>query len=275
MDQTFRTTRKQPRFRKHLLLPAEHGTWFWFLVPFFVAVGVTGIWNTAVSLTILGGFAAFLLRQPLTYWLQIQRGRGRESDKPAVIGLTIGLGLIATLSFAALLSSGHTDLLWLLPALLPLMALYLILARQKRAAIRTLWLEIGGGIGLALIAPAVTIAAEGQLSGLSFGLWGLMAAQNALGAHYVHLRLADTHKRPIRRSSVVVSHLGGFSVVLLFAIINLIPLLTAVPFLAFLLRAFWGATDPRPVENVKRFGFLEVAVEVVSGLWIVGSYLLS
>lgn len=272
MNQTIESKKKRRPFRKHLILPAEHGTWFWFFVPFFVGVGVMGVWNTAVTLTFIGGFAAFLMRQPLTAWLQIQRGRGRKADGRLALGWFGGLGLIAVGALVALLAMGYTDLLWLLLPLLPLIGLYLYVARQRRAAIRALWLEMAGGVGLAVVAPAVTIAAAGQVGDRTWALWGLMAAQNVLGAHYVYLRLADTHKRPIRRRLVLGSHVVGFAAVLLAGLGGVVPVGTAVPFLGFVLRAGWAVAALRPVENVKRFGLLEVAVEVVSGLWIVGSY---
>jgi hypothetical protein len=276
MSQTSESKKRPAVFRKHLLLPAEHGTWFWFFVPFFVGVGVAGevdvFINVAVFLTFTGGFAAFLMRQPLTAWLQIRRGRGRRTDGPLAIRWTVGLGLAALACFAALLALGYGALLWLLLPLLPLVALYLVVARQRRAAIRTFWLEIAGGIGLALMAPAAFITAGGQLDTTAWVLWGLMAAQNGLGAHYVRLRLADTHDRPSRRIPLVWSHGIGLLAVILAGLQGVLPLLTAVPFAAFLVRAVWTAARPRPVPNVKRFGFTEVAVEIVSGLWIILSY---
>lgn len=262
-------------FRKHLLLPAEHGTWFWFLVPSLVGVGVARGVNAAVLLTFIGGFAAFLMRQPLTAWLQIRRGRGRRSDGPLALRLTIGLGVVALLCFAALLLMGYAVLLWLLLPLAPLVVLYLFVARQRRAALRSFWMEMAGAAGLALVAPAVLIAATGQISSAGWALWGLMAGQNVLGAHYVRLRLADTHVRPSRRSAVVWSHGVGLLAVVLAGIQGIVPLMAAVPFAAFLVRAVWAAVRPRPVPNVKRFGFMEVGAELVSGGWIVAGYWLA
>lgn len=259
-------------FRKHLLLPAEHGTWFWFLVPFFVGVGVAGNFNTAVFIALIGGFAAFLMRQPLTAWLQVRRGRGRRSDGPVAQRWTIGLGVVALVALLGLLVMGHTVLLWLILPLLPLIALYLLLARQRRAAVRNFWMEIAGSIGLALAAPAAYLTAGGQLDSTAWALWGLMAAQNALGAYYVRLRLADTHQRPSSRLPLVWSHGVGFIAIGLVGIEGILPLMAAVPFAAFLIRAAWTAVRPRPIPNVKRFGFTEVGVEIASGLWITVAY---
>ncbi len=46
----------------------------------------------------------------------------------------------------------------------------------------------------------------------------------------------------------------------------------AVPFAGFLARAVWAVCRVRPVANVRRLGFTEVGVELLSGLWIAASY---
>jgi hypothetical protein len=55
-------------------------------------------------------------------------------------------------------------------------------------------------------------------------------------------------------------------------LLNWVPLLTALAFAAVLLRAAWAVQEPRPVTDVRRFGFTEVGVEVLCGAWIVFSY---
>ena len=47
---------------------------------------------------------------------------------------------------------------------------------------------------------------------------------------------------------------------------------TDVPRNFFLLRATWAAAHPRPIANIKRFGFTEIGVEAMSSAWIVVSY---
>ncbi|MFZ0544504.1 MAG: YwiC-like family protein [Candidatus Promineifilaceae bacterium] len=266
------TKKKHSPFRKHLLLPAEHGTWFWFFVPFFVGVGVARVLNAAVLLTFIGGFAAFLMRHPLTMWFQIRRGRGRKTDSPQALRWATGLGLVAITCFVLLLAMGLIPLLWLLLPLIPLVIFYLIAAQKRRAASRTFWVELAGAVGLALMAPTAYIAATGQMNSTGWLLWGLMAGQNALGVHYVRLRLADTHSRRPRRLPVLWSHGVGLLAVVLAGIQGLVPLMTAVPFIAFLVRGLWVTIRPRPVTNVRRFGLTEVAIEIISGLWMITAY---
>ncbi|HEX6385682.1 MAG TPA: YwiC-like family protein [Anaerolineae bacterium] len=267
-----RRTVRRPIFRKQLVLPAEHGSWAWLLVPFFVGTAVAGQWNFAVTLVLIGGLAAFLVRQPATVWLRASQGRARRSDGPLAAGWTLGLALVALSCLAGLLLMGRTALIWLLPPLLLILVLYLMAVRQNRASTRALWMEVAGAVALAALAPAAIIAATGHITTTAWALWGLMALQNGLGAVYVRLRIADTHGRPVKRWPVFWGHAAGAAAVLLASALTVVPWLAALPFLAFLLRAGWAVVKPRPIPRIKRFGFIEVGVEVASGLVIITAY---
>jgi hypothetical protein len=269
-------------FRKSLVIPSEHGSWSWLLVPFLVGAAVAGLATLAapegqsiglpLALTLLGGLCAFLVRQPAAAWLRIRRGRANPADEPLAAGWTLGLGTAAGLCLAGLLALGRFALLWLVIPFAGVLLLYLAAARSGRAGVRALSTELVGAMGLALMAPAALIAASGRLQALDWAVWGLMADQNALGVLYVRLRLADTHGRPGERRIVLAGHVAGLAAVVGAGLLSWTPLLTAVPYAAFLLRAAWAVRAPRPVANVRRFGFSEVGVELLSGAWIVASY---
>jgi hypothetical protein len=99
-----------------------------------------------------------------------------------------------------------------------------------------------------------------------------MAAQNALGVVYVRLRIADTHRRNPPRLPPFLGHLAGVLVVAAGVLSGLLPALMLLPFAGFLVRAGWAARAPRPIEDVRRFGFAEVAVEILGGLLVVLAY---
>jgi hypothetical protein len=266
-------------FRKSLIVPTEHGSWSWLLVPFLVGAAIPGGVGQAgdaallaSALTLIGGLCSFLVRQPASGWLRIRRGRASRADEPLAAGWTLGLTLVAGLCLAGLLALGRTDLLWLVIPFALVLILYLVAARSGRAAMRALWTELIGALGLALMAPAAAIAVTGEMGGLAWAVWGLMGLQNALGVLYVRLRLADTHRRPAERSIVLRGHAVGLVLVVMAALFRWVPPLAAIPFAVVLLRAAWAVREPRPVANVRRFGFTEVGVEALSGLWIVASY---
>lgn len=256
-------------FRRGLIMPTEHGSWAWLLVPFAVGAGAAGRFDLPVLLTLLVGLSIFFMRQPATVWMRVKRGRARKADGPAAAGWVAVLGSIALICFLALLALDHIELIWLAVPLIPIFAMYLLAARRGSAGLRTLWMELTGAAALALMAPAAFAAATGDFQTDAWTLWIIMAVQNLLGALYVRLRIFDTHAQPINRSIIAYAHLGGVTVILLLAILNETPLLSVVPFAGFLIRVIWAVSKPHPVANIKRFGFTEMGIEILSGGWIV------
>ena len=259
---------------KAYLLPAEHGSWSWLLVPFFVGAAIAGSWSAAIIFVLSGGLSAFLVRQPATAWLRIRRGRGRRRDEVVTAFWTGLFALIAVLSLAGLLVVGRRSLLWLLPPVAVLLLIYLCVAQINRAQVRNLWMELAGAAGLAVMAPAAYVASRNVLDGTAWLLWALMATQNVLGALYVRLRISDTHQRDQARLPLLLSHLVGLLIVAAALAVVGATMLALVPFVYFLTRALWLTRAPRPIVNIKRFGFSEVGVELVAGLWLIFSFLL-
>jgi hypothetical protein len=279
MDVSNKNERSNGRFplvyRKHIVMPTEHGSWAWLLVPFFVGTAVAGRFNLPVLLALLGGLAVFFLRQPATVWLRVQRKKARAADGPialAWIGLFITVGLLC---LAGLLLMERGMLAWLLGPFVLIFGLYMVAARYGRSGLRSLWMELAGAAALSMMAPAAAIAAAGQIETWMWGLWGLMAAQNVLGALYVRLRVYDTHNRSMKRWPIATAHLAGFLLVLGLGLGNFVPVLTAVPFALFFIRSLWAVATVRPVVNIKKFGFTELGLEIVSGLWLIAAYWLS
>lgn len=255
-------------WRKSLIMPAEHGSWAWLLVPFGVGTAVAPTVNLPILLTLLAALSLFLLRQPVTVWLRVRRGKARRADGPlAWVWIMLLMGTAVTCGLILLLS-GFTALLWLALPLLLIFVLYLGAARYGRTSLRSLGMEVSGAAALALTAPAAYLAGTGQHGAIAAALWLLLAAQNVLGALYVRMRIADTHRRPTYRPGLVLAHLLGAILILTLGLVKWLPLWTFVPFFLILLRAVWAARQPRPIPNVKRFGFLEMGVEIACGAWI-------
>lgn len=276
MDTSSKNNRINGRFplvyRKHIVMPAEHGAWAWLLVPFFVGTAVAGRFNLPVLLTLLGGLALFFLRQPATVWLRVRRKKARAADGPiavAWLGLFMAVGLLC---LVGLLLLGRGMLAWLIGPFVLIFGLYLAAARYGRAGLRSLWMELAGAAALSMMAPAAAIAAAGRIENWMWPLWGLMAAQNVLGALYVRLRVYDTHNRAMKRWPVGAAHLAGFLLAVGLGLGTITPLLTAVPFAGFFIRSLWAAAAPRPVADIKKFGFTELGVEIAGGLWLIAGY---
>ena len=273
MSDTQPQAKRPSRFRKQLLLPAEHGSWSWLLVPFLVGTAVSETINLPVILVLVGGLAFFLLRQPTTVWLRARQGRGRRSDEPLALQIMLLLGGIVLLCGVGLLAYGRSIMITLLLPFGVLMFAYLQAAEGPQST-RTLRMELIGAAALALMAPAAMLAALGQSYRAVWLVWGLLAAQNVLGVFYVRQRIADTHERPFNRQPLLWSHVLGLVFVAGTAVAKLIPWLAVLPFVGFLLRAIWTSQQPRPIDNVKKFGFQEVAVELIGGAFLAIGYLI-
>ena len=63
-------------FRKHVMLPAEHGSWIFLLSPLLIGLVVGGSFTFASALLIVAALAAFLLRQPVTIIVEVTQLRG-------------------------------------------------------------------------------------------------------------------------------------------------------------------------------------------------------
>ncbi len=268
-------------FRKSLVVPTEHGAWSWLLVPWLVGavVGLAApagapLPGLALLLTLIGGLCAYMIRQPATATLRIRQGRGRQADRALALGWAAGFSLASLACLLGLFLLGRTALLGLAVPFAAILVAYLLAARSGRAAMRSLSMELAGAVGLALTAPAAYIAATGELTPVAAALWALMALQNAMGVLYVRQRLADSKQRDANRRQTLWGHVAAFAAVVAIGVLGWTPLLAAVPFAGFLVRALWAVRQPRPVPNIKRFGFTEVGVELLGGALIAASYLL-
>jgi hypothetical protein len=275
------TAPRRAFFRKSLVVPTEHGAWSWLLAPWLVGavVGLAAptdapLPGLALLLTLVGGLSAYMIRQPATAWLRIRQGRGRQADQPLALAWAVGFAALAALCLLGLLLLGRAALLGLAIPFLAILLAYLLAARSGRAAMRSLWMELAGAVGLALTAPAAYIAASGQLTSAALALWALLALQNAMGVLYVRQRLADSKQRATNRSLTLWGHVAAFAAVTASGALGWTPMLAAAPFAGFLARALWAVRQPRPVANIRRFGFSEVAVELLGGALIAAGYLL-
>lgn len=260
-------------FRKRIVLPAEHGSWSWLLVPYFTGLLVAGDMNLPALLVLTGGLAGFLIRQPASIYMRIRAGQGRKADGPVAAFWTGFFTFLAIASFIGLLILGRIALLWLLLPMAAILALYLLASRQRRIRMRTMWMELAGASGLSAMAPAAYIASTGQLDDVAWILWGLMAGQNVLSVFYIRARIADTHQRPVNRSLVLWVHLAILSAVVAVVSYGSLSWLAIVPFMAYLTRAGLIYFRERPVNNIKSFGFREVGIQILGGLFIAAGFL--
>ncbi len=281
-----RPSRPPPGFSPQLkaFLPREHGSWFLFLVPLAVGLGVAGQLNARGGAFTLAALGLFFARQPLDVILRgLRGGRPRADLAPALTWLA-ACALLTALAGAYLLLAAR---LW---ALLPLglagaglLALQLWAARARLA--RTLWSEVIGTAGLALAAPAAHYAATGAWSATAVALWLLMAVVGVGGVLYSRWRLRRRRlaaRMPANGEGAiaapprvsVLSHYGiGLALALLLALVGWAPWAVTPLYLLLFLRVAWGTRPAaRPDRTVLAIGLGEGIATIVSGLWIIAAY---
>src|ERR1039458_5794810 len=104
-----------------MAIPREHGAWGMLLVPLATGAIVAlriGVNSSALTLFILAAMSLFWLRTPVEAWLGTSAIKAQTDDERAfVVRLIAGIGLLATVSVAALLWSGHNHGLLLIGAI--------------------------------------------------------------------------------------------------------------------------------------------------------------
>ncbi len=263
------------------LLPKEHGSWFLFLVPLAVGLGVAGGVNARAGAFVIAALGLFFARQPLdVVW---RAGHTRADMPPALIWLIVCALLVVGAGIYLLPVARLWGLLPLGLAGAGLLALQLWAARARLA--RTLWSEVIGTAGLALAAAGAHYAATGAWTVTAPVLWLLMAVVGVGGVLYsrwrlrrrrLALRMAANGEGAIAappRVSVLTHYGGGLALALLLALFGWAPWAVTPLYLLLLLRVAWGTRPAaRPDRTVLAIGLGEGIATIASGLWVVAAY---
>lgn len=182
--------RRERLFRRHLILPPEHGAWIWLIGPFVVGVAAGGVWSGDIALCGAALLAAFFARQPITLLVKISTGRrSRRGFGPAFFWLAIDGALAAGLA-AWLYLRGYAQLFWLVLPALTVFVWHLWLVGRRAERHQTGIQVVAAGV-LALAAPAGYWVAGGISLTVPWILWLVMWLQAAASIVFVQLRLAQ------------------------------------------------------------------------------------
>jgi hypothetical protein len=178
----------QSLFKRHIALPQDHGSWVFLISPLLIGLFAAGRWSPATAFLIIGCFAAFLVRQPLTVAIKIYSGRRPRRELPAAWLWIAVYALVGCLSLLGLMALGHSYLLYLaVPGVLVfVLHLYLVSRRAER---RQMGVELFATGVLALAAPASYWVGIGSPAPQGWLLWLLVWLQSAASIVYAYLRL--------------------------------------------------------------------------------------
>ncbi len=252
----------KPAQWRAVALPAEHGSWSFWLEPvllgLLVAPSLAGAWLALAS------FAVFLTRQPLKIaWIDHQRHRRyrrtRLAERFAAGYLAIGVLALA----AALITAQDAAILipLLLVAPLAVVQLYFDLRHESRHPLP----EAVGPVTLAAVAASIALAGGWTLVP-ALALSGIIICRAVPTVFYVRARLRLEKGQPA--DSTLSTLLHGLAVLAVAALAwaRLAPPLSIIAALILLARAVYGLSRFRRPALPKHIGIQEI----VFGLLVVG-----
>lgn len=253
--------------RKHIALPQDHGSWVFLISPLLIGLFAGGSWSTATVFLVLGAFAAFLIRQPVTILTKAYSGRRGKRELPAAWFWVGVYGLLGLVALAGLLLQGFGYLLYLAIPGLPVFAwhLFLVSRRQER---RQMGVELVGTGALALAAPAAYWVARGQPDPVGWWLFALAWFQSAASIVYAYLRLEQREWKevpPVRkrlRAGARALAYTGFNLlaVIALSVAGLLPPWLFLPYALQWGETLYGVLRPAVGYKPTTIGFRQLGV---------------
>jgi hypothetical protein len=182
-------------FRRHVALPADHGSWAFYVGPLVIGLAAGGRWITPSAYLVVATLAAFLIRQPVTLAVKVLSKRRPRDDLTAAVFWTLVYAAIAAIHVVGLVLRGHGYLLWLALPGAAVFAWYLVLV-ARRDERGHLALDILAAGVLALCAPAGLWIGVGEPVTIGWLLWALVWAQSTASIVHVKLRLDRRRAKP-------------------------------------------------------------------------------
>jgi hypothetical protein len=269
---------KAKYLRRHIALPADHGSWVFLLSPWLIGVFISDTWTQASFVLLVALLAAFLLRQPASIAVKAYSGRRSKEDLPSA-RFWIGVyGLVGGIALINLVMNGYD---YLLPLAIPgvLVFIWHLLLVSKRAERYNMGIDLIASGTLALSAPAALWVGLGESHLNGWLLWGLTWMQSAASIVYAFLRL---EQRKLKQSPDQALKLKmawrallyssfNFVVVLSLGQTSLLPHHLWIPYALQWVEVIWGAINPAMGIKPTRIGLRQLIVSsIFTLLFIIG-----
>jgi hypothetical protein len=268
-----------PKRRRALVVPREHGAWGILLIPLMCGASV-GLMNGGGGGYLLpfavAAFTLYWLRTPLESWLGHSPMKAQTPDEIRLVQRTATeLSLISLVTVGMLFWGGaNLGLLWFGLAAGAAAIAQGILKRSRNSRVLA---EIVGAAGLASTGPSAYYLAMGRMDRAGWTIWIACFLFAANQIHYVQTRIRLAKPMPPREKLVAGS---GF----LLAQIALTVAITIVCFaerpfwlvvLAFiptLYRGFaWFIRSPEPLK-IHALGWSEMRQALAFGLLLIAGF---
>ena len=225
-------------------------------------VGRTCSWN--ILTLFLAATGCFLGRSPLLAWARAVRWQKPIGDARQLSLIYLGVGGAAGLYLLVARE------MWFLAPMAGIAAIVLGLNTWQGMLRedRTILGEVTAILGMTMTAPAALYATTDRFDSLLAILWLESILYFASSVFYVKMRVLAVHEKvpgsaAPARTTCLQYHVLLLITVALLAVLRLVPPPVALGFLPVIGRAFWFATRPRKILNLKQIGWAEVAFSVI------------
>lgn len=260
-------------FRKHILLPQDHGSWVFLFSPLLVGIFAGNQFTLGSLSLVVAVVAAFLIRQPATMAVKAYAGRRTRGDLPAALVWILIYGFILALALYELTTAGFGYMLILgLPGVLVFTwHLRLVSQRQERRQVNV---EIIATGVLSLAAPAAYWVGMGRYDPTGWWLWVLVWLQTAASIVHAYMRLEQRELRvtPAPRDlwkiglPALIYTTLNLIMTLSLGLASSLPPLLFVPYLLQWLETVWGVFHPAIKWKPTQIGIRQL---IVSTLWTI------
>lgn len=253
---------RQRQRLKSVILPAEHGSWAFWLEPTLLGLLLA---PTAIAAWLaLSATAVFLSRQPLKLWL-LARQNGRFTPKTALAQrATLLFGSIVLLSFIVALLL-KPPLVFLLPLLIAAPFGLFALAYDVHQT-RSWQAELSAPIALTAVLPTILLANSWPLIPALI-LWAVLILRSLSSIVYVRAYLRRIKGKAFSWWKVTAVHLLALGLIIFWVSQSHLPTIITTIFTFFLLRATimlspWAKPLPAKIIGIAEmvFGLLLVAL---------------
>ena len=259
-----------PKFRKHIALPQDHGSWVFILSPLFIGFFVAKSFSLPAVYLIFAALAAFFIRQPLTILVKAYAGRRPKTDLPEARFWMLVYGLIALLMLIGLALRGFGNIFYIAIPGVAIFGWHLWLV-SKRDERRQAGLEIVASGALALAAPAALWVGKGGYDSSGWVLWILIWFQSAASIVHAYMRLAhrEQAQMPERAEKIQLGKRAlqytsfNLTLTLLAGIFGWLPRFIFIPYLVQFLETLWWTFNPAIKEKPTTVGFRQLAVSTL------------
>ncbi|MGA2371785.1 MAG: YwiC-like family protein [Candidatus Korobacteraceae bacterium] len=265
-----------------MVVPREHGAWGMMLVPLAtgsVVAARTAVNGAALIILFVAAVSLFWLRTPLESWLGTSPIKAKtEQERPFVLRVILGVGLLAAVCVASLFWNGHNCGLLIIGSIAALaFAIQAVVKRLGRNG--RMPAQMIGAIGLTSTAAAAYYVATGRLDRTAIALWlanWLFAADQI---HFVQVRIHSSRAYTLNEKlqpglGFLVGQIALIGAIFAACRLGFFPAAIAFAFLPILLRGTIWFTRGRQTLDVHKLGLSELAQALLFGALLCGAFLL-